>query len=353
MRIETVDDAVAFQGSVSNASAMRIAPLDLPGAVFVDQAHVVSAAPPLVEFAGQRNPHFGLAAKLGKASEQGGVDVARAPIQQIIGVNDETDQAVLLQDQFDLLLPKIHGVLAQDVEKSVVLSGNDRNFQNFSDEVRLGGAAATALGIEVADVGNGHVVGIIKEFVPVEIAIKNAGAVADRAELAAVFVDAGDAAKKFFAVAEQVAIMIEVVDVNLETAVAEALQIFVGDIVAAFRDDLKGTLDAEGVVKIHEFGAEVAAGHGFDVVRDDRGTGVRVGPKPDEGNGLAGICANHARHHAVEEAVDGLVDRPARKTGAIPTAQRHALEMLADGGGQEWAHSVVGFAADRAGDRAA
>src|SRR5690349_19133671 len=107
-------------------------------------------------------------------------------------MHDKANQPVLLENQIDLLLPQIHRILAQDVEESVVLRSDNRNFQDFADEVWFRRTAATTLRIQMADIGDGHIVGTIEKFVPIEIAVKNARAVPCRTEFAAVVVDASD-----------------------------------------------------------------------------------------------------------------------------------------------------------------
>ncbi len=147
--------------------------------------------------------------------------------------------------------------------------------------------------------------------------------------------------------------MIEIVNVYLKPSFAKRAKKFIGDFVAQFGNNLKGGLDAESVVEIHECGAEVTPGGSLDIVGHCRATGVTVWPKPDKGDGLAGIGTYGAGHHCVEEAIYSLVDRPARKKGAIPSVKSHTLQMFAYGSRQEGAHSVVCFATDGAGQRPA
>ena len=85
------------------------------------------------------------------------------------------------------------------------MSGHNGDFQDLSNEIRLGGATAATLRVKMADIRHGHVVGVIEELVPIEISIKNAGTVASGAELPAVVVNAGDTTKEFLAIEEKVA----------------------------------------------------------------------------------------------------------------------------------------------------
>src|SRR5258707_6565809 len=204
-------------------------------------------------------------------------------------MHNEANQTVLLKNKFDLLLPKIHRVLAEDIEQSVVLRGHDGNFQDFANKVRLSRAAAARLRIEMADIRPRHVVGAIEEFVPIEISIQNAGTITGGVEFPAVVVDASDAAKEFLAIAEEIPVMVEIVNVDLEAALAEGTQKLIGDFVADFGNNLKGGLDAEGVIQVHERAAKVAADRRFDIVGHCGATFIIVGLKPDKSDASARI----------------------------------------------------------------
>src|SRR6202049_349223 len=140
--------------------------------------------------------------------------------------------------------------------------------------------------------------------------------------------------------------MINIADVDFENTFEKQTENHVRSFVAPFGNNLKGGFDAEGVVQIHECATEVAPDGSLDIVRHCRATGVTVWPKPDKRDGLAGIGANCAGHHFIEEVIDCLVDRPAGKTSAIPSAKGHTLQMFAYGDRQEGPHSVISFSTD-------
>jgi hypothetical protein len=140
--------------------------------------------------------------------------------------------------------------------------------------------------------------------------------------------------------------MVEIVNVDLEAALAEHTQKLIGNFVADFGNNLKGGLDAEGVIQVHERAAKVAADRRFDVVGHYGATCIIIRPEPDKRDAPTRIGAYDAGHHAIEQAVNGLVDGPAGKEGAIPSAESYALQMFAYGGRQERAHGVIRFAAD-------
>src|SRR5438045_6814626 len=146
------------------------------------------------------------------------------------------------------------------MEERVILGGDNRYFQNVPDKVRLCGAAAAGLRVEVPDIRNGHIVGIFKGVIPIEIAVENAGAVTLGLKFSSVLVNAGDTIKKLPAVAKEIAIVIEIMNINFEAALTQIIQEGVGNLITAFRDELKGGFDGEAVIQIHEGIAKVTAG---------------------------------------------------------------------------------------------
>src|ERR1700732_5315798 len=105
-------------------------------------------------------------------------------------MNNEADQTILVADEFDLLFPKIHRALAQDIEQCVVLRSDNGHLQDLANKGGLGGAAPTVLRVEMAHIGHGHIVGTVEEFIPVEISIKNSGPVAGGTEFSPIVIDA-------------------------------------------------------------------------------------------------------------------------------------------------------------------
>lgn len=265
----------------------------------------------------------------------------RARIEQIVRMDDKAEEAVAAQNDFDLAVPEVQGIGSKNVMEAIVLDAHDGKLEDFSNEERLGGATAAGLRFEMTGVGNGHVVGKFEGVVPIQVAVEDAGAVAGRVKLPGVKIDACRAPQKFLAIAEQIAIVIDVVDIDFEAALSKEKQKVWRDGVALFWDDLEGGFDAERIVNIHEMRTEVEASAGFDVVGHDGSGGRGIGPKPDEGNAFEMAGANGSRHEALEEAVNGLIDRPMRERRLLPGAQSKALEVFADSDGQSGPDGVV------------
>src|SRR5258708_39579710 len=95
--LDTVNDAVPFQAGIGNAGAVLLRSFDVPARSLLDEAHLISASPPIVKLAGERNPHFRLTAKLGEAGQQGGVNSTGPFFEQIRGGDDGTDQALFVK----------------------------------------------------------------------------------------------------------------------------------------------------------------------------------------------------------------------------------------------------------------
>src|SRR5437764_13591167 len=56
-RIEIVNDAVTLKPSEGYASTVILRAFDFPTAALFDKAHVISASPPIIDFARKRYPH--------------------------------------------------------------------------------------------------------------------------------------------------------------------------------------------------------------------------------------------------------------------------------------------------------
>ena len=134
------------------------------------------------------------------------------------------------------------------MKEGVILRCGHRDLENLSNKIRLAGTTAAGLGIQVAHIGHGHVVGEIKFVVPVQVPVEHARAIADGFELLAIFIDPLNTIHKLLAVVEKIPVMIQVVHINLKPTVANKLQIFLGHDIAFFRDNLKRGFNSVGII---------------------------------------------------------------------------------------------------------
>src|SRR5579859_2640674 len=105
-------------------------------------------------------------------------------------MNYEAYQPMLVANQGDLLLPKLRGVITQNVEERVVLRAGHGKLDDVSDKVWHHRAAAATLRIEMCHVGNRHVIGELESVVPVCVTVEDTGAKPLGAVFPCVFVDA-------------------------------------------------------------------------------------------------------------------------------------------------------------------
>ncbi len=87
-------------------------------------------------------------------------------------MNDETCQAMIFQNMFDLGFPQFNGTFIQKMEERVVLNCGHGEFEDISNKIRHNRATATVLGIEVGDIGNRHVERKLKGVIPFRLSVK-------------------------------------------------------------------------------------------------------------------------------------------------------------------------------------
>src|SRR5205814_3440155 len=72
--------------------------------------------PPAVNLAGSGDPNPFVSPQIIEVRQQSFVNRSFPRAAHIIGMHNETDQTVLLQDQIDLLLPQIDRIVVENVE---------------------------------------------------------------------------------------------------------------------------------------------------------------------------------------------------------------------------------------------
>src|SRR4029077_12253775 len=134
------------------------------------------------------------------------------------------------------------------MEKRIILRCGYRKFEDLANEEREHRAAAAALGIEVRNVRNRHVVGEIESVVPILIPIQHSRSEAQSTKLPCVTIDSFGTMHKLCSIAEEVTIMIQVVNIYFEASLSNLLQKRFWNPVSFFWDDLKSGLYSEGVI---------------------------------------------------------------------------------------------------------
>src|SRR6266403_5118294 len=243
-------------------------------------------------------------------------------------MDDEAHQAMLRGDEGDLTLPEIDRVVGQDVEEGIILRGRQRELEDVTDEERHHRAAASSLSLQVADIGHRHVVGKVEQLEPVGIPIQRARTESESAKLSPPVIDSFGALREAFAVREEAAIVVQIVDVDLEAAGANAVEEARRDRVTPFRYELKRRFDPEGIVEIHESRAKVSPGDSLHVVCHDGTAWRAVRPEPDKWDSIDGRRLQGQDEQLLEDTVDGSVDGPCRKGEVLPSPKVQALEVL-------------------------
>src|SRR6266853_7017870 len=110
------------------------------------------------------------------------------------------------------------------MEESIILRGRYRQLQDSADEVRHHGAAAAALRIQMRHVGNRHVIRKLECVKPVGVAVEDSGAKPPSPITLRVVVDALRAPQEPAAIVKKVAVMIQVVNVDLKPSLPDEEQ---------------------------------------------------------------------------------------------------------------------------------
>src|ERR1700691_5490638 len=112
-----------------------------PRSVVFDNGHAASRSPPTIDLARTCEPDGFPPAQFAQHGEQVFVDRLCLRLDNVVGMNYETRQAVLGEYQFELDSPQVDRMLVQDVKQRIILNGSKRQFEDVSDKVGHNGAA--------------------------------------------------------------------------------------------------------------------------------------------------------------------------------------------------------------------
>src|SRR5215469_736538 len=245
-------------------------------------------------------------------------------------MNDETEQAIVPEDQFGLRFPQLDRAFVQDVEQSVILNRCYRKLQHVSDKKRHHCTAATWLGIQRRYVGKRHIICKIERVVPFRFTVEHSRAEACRAEFASILINDFGAAQKLLLVVKEPAVVVQILDNDFKSAALYGLQQILGDFIALFRDHSESRFDSESLVQIHERRAKISACFGFHVVRHRQAATCAVGPKPHEGNLFEPPGFHGHQQDRFEDVLNCCVDGPLRKSAPLPVARMKLLNLSAN-----------------------
>src|SRR5438309_1598266 len=138
------------------------------------------------------------------------------------------------------------------MKQAVVLYCRSGKLQDLVNEKWRNRATAPSLGFQRTHTRNRHIVGKIQRTKPVYIAIENSGTKAGGPELSAVSVDALGAPQEQLAIAEEMTIMIQIMDVNLKISLTYVIEERMWNRVFAFGYNFETGFDPVGIVHVHK-----------------------------------------------------------------------------------------------------
>src|SRR5678809_234010 len=104
-RRHRIHNPVSFQAGVCHSCPFGIRSLNPPVILIANKRHLLPAAPPSIDVAGERGPQPGAIASFAEVLKQPDIDVALASAHEVIRMCDEADKAVMPAHDVDLSLP--------------------------------------------------------------------------------------------------------------------------------------------------------------------------------------------------------------------------------------------------------
>ena len=154
------------------------------------------------------------------------IDRTRARFDHVVRMDDKAHEAGLARDNLCLFFPDTSGKVTKNIEQRIVLNCGHWDFENVTNKVGHDGAAATALRIQVRNVGNRHIVGKFKLVVPHLFSIENCATKSFRVVLLAVCIDLRGSLYKLLLTLVEVAVMVKVMNDQLMLALSDRVEEF-------------------------------------------------------------------------------------------------------------------------------
>src|SRR5262249_54395956 len=157
---------------------------------------------------------------------------------------------------------------------------------------------------QMSHVGHRHVIRKLERVEPSLLSVHRAGAESLAAKRASVAVDAWRSFEELFFALEEATVMVQVVDVYLESSGSQTVGERARNRVPQLGNELKRGLHVECIVEIHQLAAEIATTDGFDVVSHHRAAERTFRPEPDERNLLHSSASEDERHQLFQQRLD-------------------------------------------------
>jgi len=247
-----ISQVVVLQPGYGHACSLASLPFNGPVFAIAFEDHLVPLSPPAIYVFRERDPHSIVRTQFCEKAQQVLVSVECTFTDNVVWMDYEIHEAIVLQDEIDLLPPHGHREITQDVEERMILCGRYRELKERSNKVGLYRAASSALWIQMRDVWNGSIVLKLEHVEPHLIPIKYRGAEAHRLILLGISVDLFHATFKFDPILEEFAIVIKILNVNFKSSAPDLLEKSRLYGITFFRHDLEGGRDTEGCIQVHQ-----------------------------------------------------------------------------------------------------
>src|SRR5947207_637742 len=177
--------------------------------------------------------------------QEGFVSRACSPLDDVVGMDVKACHAMILCNDGDLLLPQGGRVVVQEVEQRIILDRRERKLQDPPDKEGHEAATTAALRVQMRGARHGHVVGKLQGVIPILVSIEPARTKAECPISPAICIDPLDPAEECVMPREELAVVVEVMDVDLEAAISDLLEEPFSDRITFLRHDLEGGLDPD------------------------------------------------------------------------------------------------------------
>ena len=133
----------------------------------------------------------------------------------------------------------------------IILAGGQRQFEYLAYEKWEDRATPAAFRFQMGNAGERHIVGKLISIIPIERPVHGSRTKSLCVVFMPVTVNFARPAEKLLAFPVEIPVVIQVVDIELESPLADSLNIFVGHFITIFRNNLERRFDPVGIIEIH------------------------------------------------------------------------------------------------------
>jgi len=150
--------------------------------------------------------------------------------------------------------------------------------------------------------------------------------------------------QKFTVFAEKVAIVFQIMDIDLKPAPANFSENALRNLVTLFRNEVKRRFDAIGVIKIHQSRTMLDPFGRLNIVCYHGAAGRTVGPEPNERHPANTLRPHRQSEHPFMDTLDRRVNGPRRKGALDAPPEIKRLEVTPNENGHRRPKQIVKIA---------